>query len=67
MKPEFAYAIVIVWGKGDEEIVYSSIRGSKKRCIDNAKEAFYGGDKNWPYIKRQGFRCQKIKISAVRP
>lgn len=65
MKPEFAYAIVCVWKSGDENILISTIRSGKKRCIENAKNAFFGDGKSWPYIRRRGFRVQKIKITAV--
>lgn len=66
MKPEFAYAIVSVWKSGDEDVLLSTIRSGKNRCIDNAKNTVFGGGKSWPYIKRRGFRVQKIKITAVR-
>lgn len=67
MKSTFAYAIFAVWKTGDEDILLSTVRSSKKRCIDHAKITFCGGGKSWPYIKRRGFRVREIKITAVRP
>lgn len=63
----YAYTLVAVFKDGSEELLTTTIYSRRQRVIDHAKAHFYGGGYSWPYIKRRGWRVQKIRISAVDP
>lgn len=63
---QFAY--VMVAKLGDREVMQPGLmRGRRKDLIQHATETFFGGGYSWSYIKRQGWRIQKVKITAVKP
>lgn len=64
---ETAYALVLVRPDGRQDFHLTGIRRRKKDLIRLATKTFYNGSYNWPYIKKIGWRIQKVKITAVRP